>query len=39
MGALLGGGVGAVAGLPRAVGGGLLGAATGLIDKYNECHP
>ncbi|WP_245410024.1 hypothetical protein [Bartonella tribocorum] len=39
MGALLGGGAGAVAGLPRAVGGGLTGAANGFVDKYNQCHP
>ncbi|WP_375671844.1 MULTISPECIES: hypothetical protein [unclassified Bartonella] len=29
----------AVAGLPRAVGGGLGGTANGLIDKYNQCYP
>ncbi|WP_375681162.1 MULTISPECIES: hypothetical protein [unclassified Bartonella] len=31
-----GGPVGALGG---AVGGGLTGAATGFIDKYNQCHP
>ncbi len=39
MGAVLGGGAGAVAGLPRAVGGGLGGTANGLIDKYDQCYP
>ncbi|MCZ2158427.1 hypothetical protein NPX99_03925 [Bartonella sp. 220] len=37
------GGIGAVAGAPfgpeTALVGGLGGAANGLIDKYNQCHP
>ncbi|WP_375651576.1 hypothetical protein [Bartonella sp. LB28NMGDW] len=39
IGEVIGGIAGAVAGLPRVVGGGLLGAAIGLIDKYNQCYP
>lgn len=31
--------IGTLTGLEGAVGGGLEGAASGLIDKYNQCHP
>ncbi|WP_208437566.1 hypothetical protein [Bartonella taylorii] len=36
---VIGAGVGALFGPEVALAGGLGGAANGLIDKYNECHP
>lgn len=39
IGELIGGFAGSLAGPEGAVGGGVMGAATGFINKYNQCHP